>query len=286
MVNVEDLTLYFLDNHPADAARVLQNVAPANGAALLDSVPIRLAVPVIRNLLPSYAARCFSQMDNERVSAIIRDLGPQQGSIILRHLSERQQESILGLLPTGTGLRLRLLLGYADNSVGAWMNPNALTFNTSTLVEDAVIHVRESGEAIINYVFVVDSEQRLQGIVRIANLIQANGKVPLMRIMERPAASVMARSPLASVHGHAGWNDFHELPVVERGNRFVGILPYSVTSQIQQTSAPVQTSMAGTASELVNVFLIGMFGILQNVLATGTDTSPSFIGREEKKNES
>lgn len=43
MASSEELTYAFLEAHPSDAARVLERLAPAAAAALLQSAPLRLA---------------------------------------------------------------------------------------------------------------------------------------------------------------------------------------------------------------------------------------------------
>ena len=66
------LTLAFLEAHPDDAARVLEHLANEQVAALLGSVPVRLAAPVLAHMLPAVAARSLAQLSDEGAAAIVR----------------------------------------------------------------------------------------------------------------------------------------------------------------------------------------------------------------------
>ena len=61
MASTEELSYAYLDSHPNEAARVLERLAPQDCAAFLSATPLRLAVPVLRQMLALNAARCLER---------------------------------------------------------------------------------------------------------------------------------------------------------------------------------------------------------------------------------
>ena len=71
------LTLAYVSAHPADAARVLETVPPAESAALFASLPARAAAPVLPAMLPPRAARVLGALDDEHALALLSAAGAQ-----------------------------------------------------------------------------------------------------------------------------------------------------------------------------------------------------------------
>lgn len=228
MASTEELSYAYLDAHPAEAARVLEHLAPQDCAAFLATTPVRLAAPVLRQMLPLIAARCLERLDDIVASGLLHALGPQTGAALLRHLPEPRRAPLLAQLSTTTAIAFRLLLSYSADTVGGWMDPHAPALPAAVLVRDAIDSARQSEHGVGGDLYVLDKDQRLRGTVELAELLRANPADPLSRLMRAAEGALPARAPLAAVRGHAGWNEHRVLPVVERGNRFVGTLTYSV----------------------------------------------------------
>jgi magnesium transporter len=70
MASSEELSYAFLETHPADAARVLERLAATEAAALLQAAPLRIASPVLRQMLPLSGARCLEQLDDDQIAGL------------------------------------------------------------------------------------------------------------------------------------------------------------------------------------------------------------------------
>lgn len=73
-------------------------------------------------------------------------------------------------------------------------------------------------------VFVADAQRRLAGTVSLAALMQAPANATLASLMRPPEALLPAFTPLAAVSAHPGWERASVLPVVETGDRLVGVI--------------------------------------------------------------
>lgn len=227
MADARELTLAFVENHPEDAARVLERLPLDNTAAFLESLPIRLGALVIRQMLAPHAARCIETLPLEVAAGIVSSLGIQSGAAVLRYLAPVRRERIIEQLHTAGTMGLRLVLGYPEDTVGAKMDPQAPAFVPDTLVSVAMDRLRE-GDAQIAYVYVINPDHRLQGIVSLDVLLRAGSKLALSQIMQPATFSLPAHASVAAVQRHPGWNRFHRLPVVEHNDRFVGALDHKL----------------------------------------------------------
>lgn len=217
------LSLAYLEAHPRDAARVLERLTPTAAADLLASVPLRLAAPVIRQMLPLFAARALDRLGDDRAAGLLRAVGPQAGVAVLRQMPRTRADALVGQLPAPLAVAFRLLLGYPENTVGAWTDPHALALTEDIRSRQAVDHLRSAGHEQ-DALYVVDGEQRLVGVVSLVNLLRAAADTPLRRLMQPPPITVPAQSLIRALDDHPGWASARALPVVERGERFAGVL--------------------------------------------------------------
>lgn len=218
-----EFTYAFMRSHPADAAQVLQSVAPSEAAALFAVVPVRMGAQVLAAMLPSAAARVVDALEDERAMALLGELGAQPAVLVLRHVAKPRRAGLIAGLPTTVSLTSRLLLGYPEDSVGAWADPQVVALPGETRAGAALERVRNA-EHPVERVFVVGAGQRLAGWLTLGMLLRAPAGAPLDSLMARAEAVLAAHTPLAGAARHPGWQRSAALPVVEADERLLGVL--------------------------------------------------------------
>jgi magnesium transporter len=267
--STEELSFAFLEAHPVDAARVLERLLPQATAVLLAAAPARLTAPVLRQMLPLNAARVIEALDNPIASSLLRSIGPQAGVALLRHLSEARRKELLEPLPAAIAIVFRLLLGYPEDAVGAWMDPRVLAMPGDARVSEATRRVGLSDEGAVEDVYVVGKDQRLQGVVGVVDLLRADTLAVLRQIMRAPTDTLPAQALLAHVRDHQGWSWHRALPVVERGERFVGALRYAALRQALSREVPRQPERAtdDALSALAGAYWYCVSGLTEAIVA-------------------
>lgn len=223
MADADALTLAFIEAHPADAARVLEALPAAESAALFARVPARLGAPVLAAMLPPTAARNVLALDDERGMALLAALGAQAAVAVLRHVPEPRRSTLIDGLPTASAVASRMLLGYPEDSVGAWTDTDVVTLPPESRVPDALARVRVARDDA-SVVHVVGPGERLLGVVDLVALVRAPESADIGQLMRRVDAVLAAVAPLTGAASHRGWDRASVLPVVERGDRLVGVL--------------------------------------------------------------
>lgn len=224
MAEDERLTLAFVEAHPGDAARVLERLPTAQAAAFFAALPARALAPALGAMLPIAAGRILAELADDETVALLSVLGTQPALSVLRHVPEARRAQLVAGLPATTAIASRLLLGYPDDSVGAWTDPDVVALPGDTAVEAVLSRVRAMQRTLVEEVYSVGTGERLLGSVDLATLVRAPAQVALETLTRKPIAVLPAASPLGGAATHRGWRHAAGLPVVERGERLIGVL--------------------------------------------------------------
>jgi len=281
MAEVEGLSIAFAESHPAEAARVLEALAPADTAGFVGALLPRLAAAILRHLGPPYCARVLEALDDDEVAGLLQAMGPQAAARVVQQLGAGRQQQLLTKLPVTTSIAIRLLVGYPRGTCGAAMDPWPRVFTPDMRVTDALEEIRtiqgEPGDCL----FVADNQRRLLGVVALGDLVRAGARESLSAIMLAPAHVVSALASVGAVATHPGWDRFHVLPVVEREDRLVGALARSA----------LLAALAGPAAQAHSNAVSGTFGAYWQVVSALTEivvgTLPPVpaVGEERSKHE-
>lgn len=242
MAEADVLSIAFMRGHPPEAARVLEALEPAQAAELLALVPARLAAPVFAAMLPNAAARSLAGLDDDKALALLGAIGTQPLVAALRHVPDARRSTLLAGLPTAAALASKMMLGYMQDSVGAWTDVDVLALPSSTQATDALERVRLV-ETSLQRVLATGPERRFEGWVLLSALLRAPPGATLASIMTRPQAVLSAQMPLAGALAHPGWERASTLPVVESGGRLVGVITRDALTRAlrPQRARPAET---------------------------------------------
>ena len=228
MADAEVLTLAYVSSHPADAARVLERQSATEAAAVLARLPARAGAPALVAMLPPSAARVIAAVGDQVALALLTAAGAQGAVAVLRHVPEPRRSRLVDGLPMVTAVASRLLLGYPEDSVGAWADPQVVALAPDLGAQEAFARVRAEPDGEAREVYVVGEGQRLLGVVDLATLVRAPDWRTLEGLMQPPVATLSAAMPLTGAANHPAWKRATQLPVVARGNRLIGVLRLAV----------------------------------------------------------
>lgn len=276
-----EFTNAFMRSHPADAAQVLQSVAPSEAAALFAAAPVRVGALVLAAMLPSAAARSIDALEDERAMALLGALGAQPAVLVLRHVAEPRRTRLIAGLPTTVSLTSRLLLGYPEDSVGAWTDAQVIALPGDTRAGAALERLRNADDPA-ERLFVVGSGQRLAGWLKLAVLLRAPAGAPLDTLMER-AEALAAQTPLAAAAGHPGWQRSTALAVVEADERLLGVLTSDALARASGRTTPHARTDA--AQSVPGVLAQGYWESLSAMVQAGATLLPRVppVGRDHER---
>jgi magnesium transporter len=269
------LSLAFMQGHPEQAARVLEALPPDEAARLFGHVPARLGAKVLAMMLPKRAARCLGALDDARALELLAPMGAQPSIAVLRNLPAPRRNALLAGLPTATALASTLLIGYAEDALGAWADPDVLVLPPQTRAEDALHRLRQ---ATLSHptIFVADAQRRLLGIVDLTAVMLAPEGSTLARLMQPAPAALAAHASLSVVAAHPGWLVSSLLPVLEPGDRLIGVLSHDAALRaLRRLAPPAPAGASGLASLLAAGYWQALSGLLASAVAMLPAAAPT-----------
>ena len=252
----EDLATAYLRLHPENAARMLESMDPSEANAVLGAVDVGVAAPVVTHMLPTYAAHCVERQPPRDGAQILEQLGTQEAVAVLRHVGNGHREAVINALGPQWVVAFRLLLSYPTNTVGAWVEPRALTLPDDCTAGDARDRVARSDQVAAARIYVLDRSRRLRGAVRGLALLRTPSRKKLATMLE-PADALWARDALATAQEHSVWERNTEAPVINSEEEFIGVISYAdlrkAFRQLTSTAGPKSDREIAEVTELIAI---------------------------------
>jgi magnesium transporter len=227
----------------------------------LERLEVEEARDVLRQLSVERVSAILSEMDEEqaadilaamrdhRATRILDSFDPDDAADIIAELEDEDRERLLDRLSAKDRRNLEALLTYDPESAGGIMTTDIdLAFDDMT-IDEAVTRIREFADRHddLHYVYVVDRQHRLQGIVSLRKLIQAKPYHQIRDVMKTEIQGIvppeMDQEKVAQLM--AEYN-LYDIAVVDADRRLLGIVTHDdILDVIQEEATEDILMMAG-----------------------------------------
>ncbi|HEX9038573.1 MAG TPA: CBS domain-containing protein [Ktedonobacterales bacterium] len=106
---------------PADIARVVEQLTPRQGAALLSDLDEARAADTLEELEDEQQGQVLREMDPERAADVLEEMEPDEAADALQNVTTEKAADILGRMDTEDAADVKELLGYPEDSAGGIM---------------------------------------------------------------------------------------------------------------------------------------------------------------------
>jgi magnesium transporter len=209
-----------------DMALLFSELGASEGAKFLALIVGQKRAAEVVALLPTgFVEVLLTHLTDQALQTLLNTAPADEAAEILKLLGEERRAVLLPTLLEATRSRIENLLAYPKGSAGAIMTPEFLAITQDQTVDDAIRIVRARPDLEAGfYVYVVDAERRLVGVISLRQLVLANPAQALARLMTTEVVSI---SPSASQEEAAqltAAHDFLALPVVDEARHLLGII--------------------------------------------------------------
>lgn len=218
------LTRAFLSNQPAAAARAIEDLPAPAAAAFLAECPAEIVAPVMIELHDETGARLLAMMGEAAAVRVLRAMPANEIAFLLRLVEAAKQEVLLDGLAKRAAGRVRDHLSYPMDRLGAWTASDMLTFDPEKSVADALARLRSAATPAEDPVFLVGAGRRYRGAASLRDLLRAQPGRRLGGLALDDLPPLYDQAPVVSVADLKIWEVHNRVPVVDRGERFVGVL--------------------------------------------------------------
>lgn len=248
----DDLARALVETHPLEAARILERLEPFEVTQELARFEAELRAPVLEWFSPEFAARVLHELSPEEAAQLVRELPSEDSNDILGYLPESDRLAVLERLPSAHAEELELLAEYEDDTAGSIMSPEFVALRTGATVADALTRLRRLALVgrEVNYVYVVDEDRVLRGVLLMRDLVLNLPRTPLAQVMVAEVLRVYVDDPLDEVRDALLERDLFSVPVVDERERLRGvILATQLVSELQEEGFEDAQKMFGAGSD-------------------------------------
>jgi magnesium transporter len=179
----------------------------------------------------------------------VRLLPPDDAADLIQAAPAEKRDALLGLLDEPTRREVTALLAYSEDNAGGLMNPRYIRLRPEMTVDEAISYVRKQMREqprTIYYGYVLDSEQRLLGVVSFRELFTASVRTRVAEIMKRQVTTIPEQMDQETVSHKFAQSHLVALPVVSTEGQMKGIVTVDdVVDVVQEEATEDMQKMGG-----------------------------------------
>ncbi len=214
--------------HPADLADIIEDLSSRERSAIFHALDTETAADALEEIDPKIQKALMEMIPLEKASDIVEEMSPSEAADLLADLPEERAEEILEGMEQEKAEDLRELLVHPEETAGALMTTAYLSLTPEVTVETAITRLKAEAEHldIIDYVYVVNEEEFLLGVVSIRDLLTAQSHQSLSEILAPRIVSVKLDEDQNEVVEAFAKYGFRALPVVDEEGRLKGVIGF------------------------------------------------------------
>lgn len=196
------------------------------------------AARVLLELDPNELSDVFSNLDDGMIAAICRSSAPDDAADLLDALDDERREEVLEKIGTSHGANLEALLEQEEPTAGSLMTTEYLALNEDLTVANAIEAIRQyPRKDSFFYVYTVDRDDHLVGVLSLRSLILADGETRLRDIMVQNVVRANVEDSQEEVATLVAKYDLLSVPVIDSQNHLIGVVTVDDVLDVIQEEA-------------------------------------------------
>lgn len=192
-------------------------VDPESSAEMVEKLAEAQAVELLEEFTPESAADIIEELPLDIAGDILREMGTDESTDILEEIEDPADLEAL-----------REKTAYAWDSAGALMSEQVTFFPEEATVGDVLQALHDEAEEYsdrdVQYLYVVDAEQRLKGVLALRSLVLTRRGMPVAKIMIKDPLSIPLAMPVREIEQIFLDAPYLGLPVVDESGRLEGVV--------------------------------------------------------------
>ncbi|MQC24967.1 MAG: magnesium transporter [Chloroflexi bacterium] len=221
----------------ADRAETISDLNLEEQTRVLPSLPAEDAADVLEYLDEDEAAQLAATLPAKVLAQLLDEMYPDDAADILLDLKPAQRAQTLALMQTTA--QVQPLLAYDDETAGGRMTSDVPVLRRWMTAAQAISYLRglhpESESQ--HYLYAVDRDRRLLGVVGLRDLIVAMPDATIEEIMNPHIISAPVDAEQADLAQLISRHGLSSLPVVDAAGRLVGVITHDDLLEVIEDEA-------------------------------------------------
>jgi len=222
----------------------------------------------------------------------MRLLPPDDAADVLQECEEQgERDELMALLDEQTRAEVTALMAYAEDDAGGLMNTRYARVRPDATVDEAIAYLRRQGRdklEHVNYVYVLEADQRLVGVVGLRELFTATPGRTVRELMLTELFTAREEMDQEELGRLFQQHDLQVIPVVDEAGHMKGIVTVDDIVDVIQEEATEDIQKIGGTEALDAPYLeVGFREMIQKrviwlaVLFIGESLTAAAMGRFE-----
>lgn len=201
-------------------------------------IQIGLAVDILDELPEPQLERILEDLSAAQILKVIQSASPDRAAYFLNLLDDDASSHILSQLNPTEKSRILQFLNYPEESVGRVMQTNVFALDLNITAGRGLELIRSHAqEDSIYYIYCVNEENQLVGVISLRQLAIQSPETPLENIVKREVISVTPLTPADEVAKIVAAYDYIAIPVIDESRKLIGIVTVDDVVDIIQEQA-------------------------------------------------
>jgi magnesium transporter len=251
--SVENAKPLLKNLHPTDLAHILEEISPESRMLIFRMLPVTTASEAISEMdEDANPEELLLGISPQRAAMIIEELDPDDAADLLAQLPREDLRLIMERLTDEDEKVIQSLMTYDEESAGGLMNPEVLAIPVGWTKRQAMEEVIRISEEMEDFyaIYVVDDENRLQGVVPLKALIRARPHVRIGELVSDQLVSINVEMDQEEVGQTILKYNLAAVPVVDSENHLLGRITFDdIMDVLQEESTEDLLKIAGVSED-------------------------------------
>jgi magnesium transporter len=245
--------------HPARTAEFMEGLLPTEEWAVLRHADLVLREQIFAYFPHDRQVEIIESQDRSEVAELIADLAADDRVDLLQDVREEVVEELLPRLPLEIRREILRLREYPEGTAGAMMTTEVAKLGEQLTARKALEELGRQAEGLetIYYLYVVDDDDHLRGVVSARDLVSkiGNPDIKLSDLMTPDVVAVSATEDQEEVARKVAHFDLLAIPVVDGQRRLVGIITHDDVIDVLREEATEDAQQLAAVSPLEEGYL-------------------------------
>ena len=211
--------------HPADIAALLEELETETAVTVFELLPIEIASEVLDETGGQIRQELVEKVDDERLADLLDELPMDDAVEFLEDLPDEVSDRLIGLMEPEEAAEVQELLGYEEETAGRLMTRDVVALRRQWTVSETFDYLRSLEDAeTLHYLYVVDRDNKLIGVVPLRTLILSQPDATIDSIMSSDVVSINVAADQEELAELVSRYDYFVVPVVNNNHELLGVV--------------------------------------------------------------
>jgi magnesium transporter len=237
---------------PAEWADLVPHLEPSEVAVLIQWLPDDEIAMILEELAPTEAARILRSLSANEAGELLGEMDPDDAADVVEQLPDEEVHEILVRMQPDDAAEIRRLSGYEPDTAGGIMTPAYVAVARDATSAQAIAAIRRLVDEAetVNYVYVVDDERHLLGVLSLYRLLLSPDTTPVEKLMAPSTVRVRASADQETAARILTDRNLLAIPVVDDDDHLLGIITEDDVADVLQAEATEDIERLGGSQPL------------------------------------